>query len=388
MKMKHHLCIIFIFLNLSQSSLCENFNVISDSEVLLSNGKKEYEMLLQKKNTPLYGECWNDAISRMERSCKLLDEYRQSWLATLFTNCFLKASGFDNELLGRDCIGLIDLDYENILESELKLCTQNIDMKIFHTYSLFYVHTQSICFYLQSERWQKRTEHLVDHLLESSHLVSQELVGAVGNIEQLKLIQDNSLNTQRSINDQLHQTKAELEDFNAQSKVNRDLLERVIDQFILLRHFILVEFSLNSSLFFYIISMIIVYFITTTKRASGVRLPLYMLIILSFIIEKKCIDFVYRLDRMLSEAFPVGNQDHPDVLLNDLTMSRTLWMIRKTMMTIMAFVYLWWIATYRDISQISFKIINEHTKILKEIQRDIKGSPESKFLRFIYHFYL
>ena len=344
----------------------QKFYSITNTESVLSEGKQEYELLLQRKKNPIYGTCWTNAVVQLERNCDDLDENRQSWLAILFTDCFLKTAGLGNDLLAIEPCHKLIVDHP--IANGIKECIQNIDGKIFHTYSLFFVHTQSICFYLHSKQWQKHTDNLIDNLVKSAQIVSTDLNSAVGNIRHLEVLQNTSLKAQLSLNDELLQAKNSLEKFQEQTKEQRDLLEKIIDQFILLRQFILVEFSTNSSIVFYIISMLAIYCITTPQRTNGVRLILYFMLLFTFILEKNAIDYLLRIDSLLiSRLFVIDD-------FGNFNINQNIWIIRNLMLSLMGSVYFWWIVTYRDISKINYRLLKENTLILKNIEKQLKIS--------------
>ena len=193
-------------------------------------------------------------------------------MAIHFSKCFLKTSGFEDEL-SPVCDSIVGSNSIRVFTPSLiplvRNCIKSIDHRIFHTYSLFYVHTQSICFYLHSEQWQKHTENLVDNLVHNAQTVSTNLNSAVGTIQQLEQLQHSSLKAQLSLNDELTHAKSSLQKFQEQTKEQRDLIEKIIDQFVLLRHFLVLEFSTNSAIVYYIFAMMIIYFITTPKRTVG-----------------------------------------------------------------------------------------------------------------------
>ena len=56
------------------------FPSVSNSELIARSGKHEYDVLMERKRTSPYGQCWADAIAKLERSCTQLSEDIQAWL--------------------------------------------------------------------------------------------------------------------------------------------------------------------------------------------------------------------------------------------------------------------------------------------------------------------
>lgn len=346
-----------------------------NTEEVIQNGRKEYNTLIERKSNPKYGTCWADAIIKLEKSCNELDEYRQSWLSILFTNCFMKTLGSESWISPCDIV--IDSSkhtvFSNSLIPQIKECTKSImHTNILSTYSMFFVHTQSICFYLQSEQWQRHTENLVDHLVYNAKEVSGDLNSAVNKIRELEKLQNSSLQAQLSINEELIEAKTNLHKFQEQTKEQRDLIEKVIQHFELLREFLLREFSTSSAIVFYLFAILVVYFVTTPQRTIGVRLILYILLMCCFLIEKNAFDYFINIGHLVSFYFV----SHADSIYSDYT--TTIWCIRKTIIFLMCLIYLWRIVTYQDITQINYRLLNENTAMLRHIQQQLNNSDKRK----------
>lgn len=342
------------------------FSDASNTELLARHGKNEYEAIMERKRNSPYGKCWEDAILKLEKSCRQLDENIQSWLAVAFTHCFLKASGMDDLLSAETCDSIIQPRqlFSTSLIPQLKRCVKSIDMRIFQTYSLFYVHTQSICFYLHSEQWQKHTENLVDNLVQTAQSVSSNLNSAVGTIQQLEELQHSSLQAQVSLNEELTSAKSSLQSFQEQTKEQRDLIMKILDQFNALSQFLVIEFSANSAIVYYIFAMLVIYFATTHQRVQSARLVLYFMLAINFVLEKKAIDFLLHFDFIFnSPLFSTFDENFAAI--------RNIWAIRKFMVFCMVSAYIWLGLTYKDITKINLKILNENTVILRNIQSQL-----------------
>lgn len=351
------------------------------SEIMIKNGRKEYEILLEKRNLPVYGECWDHAIQRLEQQCNQMDESRQSWLSIVFTDCFLKNMG--SELKNDACKQVIELNDGNDPQNQvkptilsnhdlLKECTRSmIDSNLFNTYTMFFVHTQSICFYLQSEKWQQNTEKLVNNLVHDAHLVSSELTIAVEQIENLEHLQHSSLEAQITINHELNQARINLEQFQQQTRKQQDLIEKIITQFNMLQDFLITEFSTSSSIFFFIANMLVIYFITTPKRTIDIRPWLYMIMIVCFFFEKKGLDYLCWWLNLI----PVNSSSNisDSIIQLQWDINQKIWLLRKSMLVTQAFIFIWRLVTFKDLTEINNQILCTNTVILRNIQQQMSS---------------
>ena len=100
--------------------------------------------------------CWAAAVGKLESGCAQVakDDDVQSRLAVEFTNCHLAKSGLPT--------------YECHEKMTLQECTRpmvdSASGLAYSTYTLFYTHTESICFYMQSQAFQASTEKSVNSL--------------------------------------------------------------------------------------------------------------------------------------------------------------------------------------------------------------------------------
>ncbi|XP_076363079.1 uncharacterized protein LOC143253302 isoform X2 [Tachypleus tridentatus] len=149
----------------------------------LMEGQKQYEMIMSK--LPQYGLCWKKAVEDLHKGCKELTDDIQSRVALKFTNCFLQKLGMKT--------------YPCSSEIEVRECVYDIDDKAFASYTEFFTHTQSICFFLQSQVWQEQTEAVISKLSINSARVSHQLKVAGETQEQLLQLQRLSLSNQNKL---------------------------------------------------------------------------------------------------------------------------------------------------------------------------------------------
>lgn len=371
------------------------FSLPQNTELLTRNGRREYESLMEKRNLPIYGQCWERVIIDLESSCMKLNENRQSWLAIAFTNCFLKASG--TELTSSSCKKAIDFarnDFE-IPSSSLEFLTKDcvktlIDSNLFNTYTLFFVHTQSICFYLQSERWQKNTENLVNSLVRDAKIVSNDLNSAVLQINQLESLQNSSLEVQKSINEELNQAKINLDKFQQQTKAQQDLVEKIINQFSILQDYLVSEFHSSHTILFYTFLVLIIYFMTSNQRTIEIRSMLYFLMIVFLFIERNGFQYLIRLDSFIDLA-QYDTQYLFSAYNATIDSSNKTWLLRKLLLTIQSIIYVYRLITFTDQAEINCRLLRKNSMILEDINRRLRKFdkiPQSKFfaisIRFIF----
>ena len=111
-------------------------------------GKKHFQNALQDSKMPTdYGTCWTNAIRNVEQGCKDLTEDVQQSLALQFANCFLEKAG--------------QKTYPCNEVSDIRKCFEKMNDRAFAAYNSFFTHTQSICYFLQAQVWQVKTEKVV-----------------------------------------------------------------------------------------------------------------------------------------------------------------------------------------------------------------------------------
>ena len=132
--------------------------------------------------------CWKAAVSQLHASCKELSDLQQSRLAVAFANCHLAKSGRQTYYCD---------DTMTIEE-----CTRDMNPVAFQTYTEFFTHTGHICYFLQSQLWQERTENVISRLSDSSHEALDKLEESLEYHKVLDIKQNAALNNQEKILDQ------------------------------------------------------------------------------------------------------------------------------------------------------------------------------------------
>lgn len=120
-------------------------------ENVIQRGKNEMEnmkRLLQMSGMPKQQNCWKSALENLEVSCKNLNEDVQSRLAFTFTTCFTDMTG-QGSYICED-------------KNDIKDCFRSLNPVVMQIYHSYFLHTQDMCYYLQHQIWQEKTETAVN----------------------------------------------------------------------------------------------------------------------------------------------------------------------------------------------------------------------------------
>lgn len=113
----------------------------------LQEGQRNYDMVVRDSQMPRYGSCWKRALKDLEHGCKHLTDDVQRWLALQFTNCFLEKAGQTTYPCDRD--------------EDISVCLSQMNNNGFTAFTNFFTHTQSMCYFLETQSWQEETENTV-----------------------------------------------------------------------------------------------------------------------------------------------------------------------------------------------------------------------------------
>lgn len=159
-------------------------NIAIDEERKLLGESKLRELERQSEDG---SPCWKAAVSQLHASCKELTDMQQSRLAVAFANCHLAKSGRQT--------------YHCDDAMTIEECTRDMNTVAFQTYTEFFTHTGHICYFLQSQLWQERTENVISKLSDSSHEALEKLEESLEYHKVLDLKQSAALNNQEKILD-------------------------------------------------------------------------------------------------------------------------------------------------------------------------------------------
>ena len=198
-----------------------NPNIAIDEERKSLGESKLRELERQSESSP----CWRDAISQLDASCKDLTDMQQSRLTVAFANCHLAKSSRQI--------------YPCSEWMTIEECTRDMDPVAFHTYTEFFTHAGHICYLLQSQLWQERTENVISRLSDSSKEALDKLEESLEYHKVLNAKQNKALNNQDKILDQdqkivesLHKTSEQMNvaftDMRVMAEKQRQLLSEVL----------------------------------------------------------------------------------------------------------------------------------------------------------------
>ena len=166
-------------------------------------------------------QCWKEAVSRLNSTCKLLSDIEQSRLAVAFANCHLGKSARQT--------------YPCTDSMSIEECTKDMDPVGFQTYTEFFTHTGHICYFLQSELWQERTENVINRLSDTSDEAVVKLEEALEYHKVMDVKQTEALNNQDAILEQDRKIASSLgETQRSMNKAFGDMMDMAEKQKILL----------------------------------------------------------------------------------------------------------------------------------------------------------
>ena len=129
-----------------EESLKETYRYSNlNDEKQWQEGQLHYNLVLRDSQMPRYGPCWKNALKELENGCKHLTDDVQRWLALHFTNCFLEKAG--------------QTTYPCDREKDISVCLSMMNNNGFTAFTNFFTHTQSMCYFLQTQVWQEETEN-------------------------------------------------------------------------------------------------------------------------------------------------------------------------------------------------------------------------------------
>ncbi|KAI1301251.1 Protein brambleberry [Halotydeus destructor] len=238
--------------------------IISQSESQLSEGKRSFEIM--EGNGKLYGPCWIDAMVTLHADCKHLDEDKHARLALKFANCFLEKTGHET--------------YPCKQRQEVQECLKDMSVSAHNAYTHFFTHTQSTCYYLANQIWQKQTENTIAKLSSTSQKVTKEL----SNIQNM---QEKTMVNQVALNEDILLSRRTMDDFKEELSKKHDLLSDMFTRIDEIKEFILLGSSHFNTFLYYVTACISIYMTTTTTRTKHARFPLIILLIVNICCELK-----------------------------------------------------------------------------------------------------
>lgn len=325
----------------------------SEIDVLVREGKHYLESIKEKANVPQYGTCWKNAIAELQIGCKYLSENVQSDLALRFTDCFMQMSGL-----------------EPIVCFEPKdACLKKLSDRAFNAYVEFYTHTQSICYFLQSQVWHEEAEKTIDRLSVTSLHVSNQLEEAEKIQENLMIqqkesliLQHNLLDNGKNIASALDISKDKIDtimkEFQSSTQEQRKALFELFEKLTSLKSWAMEEVSWLNSLLFYVSAIILAYIFTSSLRTQQARIYVFILLTLNYVVEQ----YIYSL--------MVNKMSDSD------SIHSTIWLCRKVFIFLSILVTFIMALRYCDYNLANYRLLleirNQNLKILNQFKMNAK----------------
>ena len=179
-------------------------------------------------------------------------------------------------------------------------CTGDMDPVAFHTYTDFFTHAGHICYFLQSQLWQERTENVISRLSDSSKEALDKLEESLEYHKALDAKQNKALNNQDKILDQdqkitesLHKTSEQMNeaftDMRVMAEKQQQLLgevfgtlQRSIESVCYLMSLFLVEFVSYETFAFFIVYWLVILFL---PRFGCSRAKLHLVLFADLAVE-------------------------------------------------------------------------------------------------------
>jgi len=326
-------------------------------DLLVSQGKQQYEIISMDSRMPRFGPCWKNALSALTVGCKDLDDEVQSRLALRFANCFLEKAGLRT--------------YPCSDAEEISDCLVNIDNNAFTTYANFFTHTQNMCYFLQSQVWQENTVLTVEKLvassddvsrsMENSHKLQAEILS--GQEKTLKYHQEllqNSTHLNKAIEAGKEDVRDILAEFKSSTDEQKSLIFEVFNRVSKLQNLVLSEVNWLYTVVFYGACLLVVYIVTATKRTADARLILLIILSLNFCVE-----------RMICKGSLPTNHAKVDTGISETIYSR-IWIVRQIAIALCVCILTGFVLKYKD-----YNVMNNH--LLQEIKNqnlELKRSME------------
>ena len=301
----------------------------------LRQGEKSYEMF--KSDAPLYGVCWLNAMDALHMGCKQLDEETHARLGLLFANCFLDKMG-----------GTIFPCPPN---QPIQTCTADMDDRGFQAYTQFFVHTQSICFFLANQVWQSRAEQTITRMTSASHQVAERL-------QRLQSLQEKSIDTQLKLNHELGASKTALQDFERTLRDKHSMEQEILIRFLEMRDFILDEVSKFYAVGFYCGASVFFYLLTTPVRTKEARLWSFLILAFNLAFERLIVS------NILSDKSEIR-----DLWILSNNIDDQIWMCRKVCLSVTLILLIYFACTYKDYTILNNILLTDIRRQNEEIKR-------------------
>ncbi|CAH2316537.1 Hypothetical predicted protein [Pelobates cultripes] len=322
---------------------------------VMEKGKTELQKLQDFARHPRYGDCWTRALQTVDVGCKQLDEEQQSRIALAFTHCHLERSGRDYPVCTE--------------KNSIRQCTRGMDSVAFNTYTEFFTHAHSICYYLQNEMWQEQAQDTILRLTAHSDSVAKQLEATNLLAEEMMQAQNATLQSQEEILRNGHLLKQTLQESTLGMKQafqemeqsateQRLLFSEIFNRITFLHQFVVGESNSLYSFLYNLLACVAVFLLTSTQRTSGARLILFGLVAANVYSERMICSYI------------LGGTDSGF----DQTESIAFWVgiSRRISTSIGLLVLLYFTVTHRDVQRQSLEVLHGLQETKAELQSIIR----------------
>ncbi|XP_063791627.1 uncharacterized protein LOC134947478 isoform X1 [Pseudophryne corroboree] len=318
---------------------------------IMETGRSQLQILQNFAQHPGYGDCWSRALQRVDVGCKQLNEEEQSRIALAFTHCHLERSG---------------RGFPSCTEhSTVRQCTRGMDSVAFNAYTEFFTHAHSICYYLQNELWQEKTEDIILRLTVNSDSVARQLEATNIMAEEMMQAQNATLQSQEAILRNGHLLKQTLQESTMGVKLafqemqqsaseQRLLFSEIFNRITYLHQFVVGESNTLYSFLYNLLGCSAVFLLTSTQRTAGARLILFSLVAANVYTE-----------RMVCSYILGGSQPSYDETEN---VAFWVGISRKISISLGLLVLLYFSVTYRDVQRQSLEVLRGLQETKAELQ--------------------
>jgi len=326
-------------------------------EVIITEGRNQYNAISADARMPRFGDCWKTALAELEHGCGNLDEDVQSRMALGFANCFLQKAGLRT--------------YPCQKNRPVSDCLKNVDNNAFTSYANFFTHTHNMCYFLQSQIWQEETDKTVNRLtvnsekvgrsLEQSHSLQNEILSNQHlTIEYHRQLVENGTLLSHAIETSRENVVDMMAEFKTSTAEQRSMIFEVFDRVSRLQNLVVSEVNWLYTVVFYGAALLVIYIVTATKRTGDARLWLFAVLSLNLILERA----------VTSYTLP---NNHTKVVTDITeTLYERIWMLRQTSIGLSVMLLTVFIIKFKDYNVINNSLLQEIKKQNLELKRSME----------------
>lgn len=352
-----YLKIVFVLYFVCTAQAVSYSSKSENHELLVTQGRMQYEVLSVDSRMPRYGPCWKAALAQLDNGCSNLNDEVQSRLALNFANCFLEKAGLRT--------------YPCEPDTPISECLVNIDNNAFTTYSNFFTHTHNMCYFLQSQVWQEETENTVERLavnsdkvsraMEHSHRLQDEIIrGQQDTLDYHKQLLENGSYLSQAIEASKDNVRDILAEFKTSTDEQKNLIFEVFDRVSRLQNLVVSEVNWLYTVVFYGSALLVIYIVTATKRTADARLVLFVVLSVNLCVERMVCNY----------SLP---SDHSKVVTEITeTVYGRIWVVRQISLGLCIFVLSAYAFMYKDYNVINNTLLQE----IKKQNLDLKQSMQ------------